>query len=128
MNWYLKCLKQYADFSGRARRKEYWMFALFNIIISFALGFIESACGLTWTIGIYPIGIISTIYALGLFIPGLAVCVRRLHDIGKSGWNYLWILIPIVGCILLLVWFCKAGDQGVNGWGEDPKAGENGQA
>ncbi|MCQ2272214.1 MAG: DUF805 domain-containing protein [Bacteroidales bacterium] len=117
MNWYLKCLKQYADFGGRARRTEYWMFALFNILISlvfFVLNLLSK--------GSSVISVLSIIYSLAVFIPGLAVAVRRLHDIGKSGWNYLFILIPVIGVILMLIWFCTEGEHGSNAWGEDPKA------
>ena len=115
MNWYLKCLKQYADFSGRARRTEYWMFALFNVIISVVLSIIDNFAGT---------GYLGMIYSLAVLIPGLAVCVRRLHDIGKSGWYYFIGLIPIIGAIILLVWFCTEGEPQSNAWGPDPKAGE----
>ena len=88
MNWYIKCIKQYADFSGRARRKEYWMFTLFNALIAFVLGLV---------LGVFEVitgtefisTAISAIYSLFIFIPSLAVCIRRLHDVGKSGWFYL---------------------------------------
>ena len=87
MNWYLKVLKQYADFNGRARRTEYWMFALFNFIISFVLGFIDGFIGfLGPEIGI---GVLGGLYSLLVLIPGLAVSVRRLHDVGKCGWMLL---------------------------------------
>ena len=125
MNWYLKCLKQYFDFSGRARRKEYWLFCLFNLIIAYILNVIDSAIGLTFPVGIVELGILSVIYSLLLFIPGLAVCVRRLHDIGKSGWFYLIGLIPLVGAIIVLIWFCKEGEHKTNKWGPDPKNIEN---
>ena len=122
MKWYLKCLSQYADFSGRARRKEYWMFFLFNIIFALVLGFIDGLLGTFsaetgW-------GLLGGIYTLALLIPGIAVCVRRLHDVGKSGLYYLLIFIPLIGAIILLVWFCTEGEHGSNGWGEDPKIGE----
>lgn len=119
MNWYLKCLRQYADFSGRARRKEYWMFVLFNIIFAFILGVMDGIIG--WVSTEIGLGVLGGIYSLGIFIPGLAVCVRRLHDIGKSGWSYLFILIPIVGCIMVLVWFCREGENDRNEWGPNPK-------
>ena len=122
MNWYLKCLKQYADFAGRARRKEYWMFLLFNFIISFVFGFIDGLCG--WVSQDIGLGILGGIYSLFMFVPHLAVSIRRLHDIGKSGWNILFGFIPIVGSIMLLVWFCTEGEQGMNDWGPDPKIGE----
>ena len=125
MNWYLKCLKQYFDFSGRARRKEYWMFCLFNLIIAYILNVIDSAIGLTFPVGIVELGILGVIYSLLLFIPGLAVGVRRLHDIGKSGWFYLIGLIPLVGAIIVLIWFCKEGEHKTNKWGPDPKNIEN---
>ena len=106
MKWYLKVLKQYADFNGRARRKEYWMFALFNFLISFVIGFIG---------GIMEFTLLGTIYSLAVFIPSIAVAVRRMHDVGKSGW---FILIPIYNLILA----CTNGESGENKYGSDPKA------
>ena len=106
MNWYLKVLKQYADFNGRSRRKEYWMFALFNFLISFVIGFIG---------GIMEFTLLGTIYSLAVFIPSIAVAVRRMHDVGKSGW---FILIPIYNLILA----CTNGESGENKYGTDPKA------
>lgn len=116
MKWYLKCFKQYVDFSGRARRKEYWMFVLFNIIFSICLSIIDASI-----FGMEGSAYLSTIYGIVAFMPSFAVEVRRLHDIGKSGWNLLFILIPIVGWIMLLIWFCTEGEQCSNDWGEDPK-------
>ena len=114
MNWYLKVLKQYADFSGRARRKEYWMFTLFNVIIIIALMLVMMGMG--------EIGMILYFgYALAIIIPSLAVCVRRLHDIGKSGWCYFVGLIPIIGGIILFVWFCTDSQVNENKWGTNPK-------
>ncbi|TMM56249.1 DUF805 domain-containing protein [Maribacter algarum] len=108
MNWYLKVLKQYADFKGRARRKEYWMFFLFNIIISYGITFI--ALGLEMP----ELSIVSTIYSLAVLIPGIAVGVRRMHDVGKSGW---YLLIPIYSLILA----CTDSEEGPNKWGPNPK-------
>lgn len=122
MNWYVKCLRQYTDFTGRARRKEYWMYTLFNVIIVALLAGIDYLLG--WFSIEYRIGVLSGIYYLAVLLPGLAVCVRRLHDIGKSGWNYLLGLIPIVGPIILLVYYCTEGDRFENAWGEDPKKDE----
>lgn len=122
MNWYVKCLKQYADFSGRARRKEYWMFVLFNVLIMIVLMVIDAALGLS--AGDSALGVMSGIYSLAVLIPSIAVCVRRLHDVGKSGWYYLLGFIPIVGPIILLVWYCTEGERSTNAWGEDPKMGE----
>lgn len=122
MNWYIKVLKQYVDFGGRARRKEYWMFVLFNAIIAFVLGLIDGLLG--WEISYINMGILGLIYSLGVFLPSLAVSVRRLHDIGKSGWYILIGLIPLVGAIILIVWLCKEGESTSNDWGENPKAAE----
>ena len=108
MNWYLKVLKQYADFSGRARRKEYWMFFLFNFIISY---------GLTILTGVTEnsiFAIISSVYSLAVLIPSIAVGVRRMHDAGKSGW---FLLIPIYNLILA----CTDSEAGSNKWGPNPK-------
>ena len=99
-------VENYANFNGRARRSEYWYFTL----ASFIAGFIG---------GLLPF--ISILLSLALFIPSLAVSVRRLHDIGKSGWMYLFILIPVVGAIILLVWFCQDSQPGENKWGANPK-------
>lgn len=105
MKWYLKVLKQYADFNGRARRKEYWMFVLFNSIFAFLFGFI---CGL---IGSPEL---SSIYSLAVLLPSIAVGVRRMHDVGKSGW---FLLIPIYNFILSV----SNGENGENKYGPDPK-------
>ena len=123
MNWYLKCWKQYADFKGRARRKEYWMFFLFNIIIVFLLDMIDASMGMLDDESGF--GLLSGIYMLAVIVPNIAVSVRRLHDIGKSGWNYFIGMIPLVGPIVMIIWFATAGDVGSNDWGDDPKAGED---
>ena len=120
MKWFFKCWQQYADFSGRARRKEYWMFTLFNALIAFVLGLV---------LGVFEVitdtqfisTAISSIYSLFIFIPSLAVCIRRLHDVGKSGWFYLIGLIPIIGWIWLIVLFCTDSQPGANNWGANPK-------
>lgn len=120
MNWYIKCFKHYADFSGRASRREYWMFVWFNFIISFILGFLDGLAG--WEVsGDMNLGILSLVYMLIALLPSLSVAVRRLHDIDKSGWSYLLGLIPIIGWILLIVYFCKAGTDGPNTYGPQPQ-------
>lgn len=120
MNWYLEVLKNYAVFSGRARRKEYWMFVLFNVIFSIVATILDNVLGLAIKdVGYGPIYIL---YALAVLIPGIAVAVRRLHDTGKSGWFLLLGLIPCVGGIILLVFVVTAGDVGDNEYGPDPKA------
>jgi uncharacterized membrane protein YhaH (DUF805 family) len=114
MNWYLKVLKQYADFSGRARRTEYWMFVLFNMIVLIALMILASLLG---TIG----GVLYVLYALAVLVPNLAVAVRRLHDIGKSGaWIFI-SLVPLIGGIWLLILLATGGQPGANQYGPDPK-------
>jgi len=113
LEWYLKVVKEkYANFEGRARRSEYWYFALVNIIISVILGVIDSVIG---------ISVLGGIYSLAVLVPSIAVGVRRMHDIGKSGWYLLVALIPIAGIIWLLVLLCKEGDTGPNEYGADPK-------
>ncbi|MEM1320627.1 MAG: DUF805 domain-containing protein [Bacteroidota bacterium] len=113
MQWYIKVLKNYAVFDGRARRSEYWYFVLFNFIISFAIGFVEGALGM-----VDPVtgggGIFSAVYSFGVLIPSIAVGVRRMHDVGKSGW---FLLIPIYNFILTVT----EGEVGENEYGRDPK-------
>ncbi|EMJ3465381.1 DUF805 domain-containing protein [Vibrio harveyi] len=112
MDWYLAVLKKYAVFNGRARRKEYWMFFLFNLIFSFVLGFIDGILGTVF---------IGTIYGLVVLIPGIAVTVRRLHDIGRTGWWVLIGLIPLIGLIVLIVFAATDGNKGSNEYGANPK-------
>jgi uncharacterized membrane protein YhaH (DUF805 family) len=141
MKWYLKVLKQYADFSGRARRKELWIFVLLNMIISNAILLLENVLGIitfdfanammifdnvlgTATSNLYGnmgLGWLYLTYNLAVLLPSFAVGVRRFHDIGKSGWNYFVGLIPLVGVIILLVWFCKDSQEGENKWGTNQK-------
>ena len=120
MNYYTDVIKKYTQFTGRATRKEYWMFVLFNVIISFVIGFIDKLLGLDFTLGLWQTGVLSIIYSLFVLLPGTAVSVRRLHDIDKSGWNLLLSLIPLVGAIIVIVFMCKPGTAGVNKYGETP--------
>ncbi len=119
MNWYLTVLKKYAVFSGRARRKEYWMFVLFNMIFAVVAMILDNVLGIA--IEAVRYGPIYIIYALAVLLPGLAVSVRRLHDVGKSGWYMFIALIPIVGAILLLIKMCSDGTPGENIYGANPK-------
>lgn len=105
MNYYFKVLQNYATFSGRARRSEYWYFFLFNFIISFILGFIGGITHLTF---------LGIIYSFAVIIPGIAVSIRRMHDVGKSGW---FILFPFYNLILVFT----EGEKGSNLYGADPK-------
>jgi uncharacterized membrane protein YhaH (DUF805 family) len=118
MKYYLQALSNYANFSGRARRKEYWMFLLFNIIFYIIAMIIDNVLGTADPETGY--GLVYILYALAVFVPGLAVTVRRLHDVGKSGWMYFVVLIPIVGAIWLLVLLVTEGDQSRNEYGESP--------
>lgn len=118
MNWYIEVLKKYAVFSGRARRKEYWMFALFNIIISLILGFIGGLAGMH--AGRYGMTPLSAIYSLAVLLPSLAVTVRRLHDTGRTGWWLLIALVPVIGPIVLLV-FMVLDSTPDNEYGPNPK-------
>lgn len=119
MNWYLKVLKQYADFSGRARRKEYWMFVLFNMIFAIVAMILDNVLGIAMEgIGYGPL---YGLYVLAMLIPGLAVAVRRLHDVGKSGWMILIALIPLIGSIWLLVLMVTDSNAGENQYGQNPK-------
>ena len=104
---------KYADFNGRARRSEYWYFVLFNSLISMAVGLVAGLIGLDW---------LSYIYTLALCVPSIAVGVRRLHDIGKSGWWLLISFVPLIGAIWLIILMVKEGDHGSNAYGPDPKA------
>jgi len=122
MDWYLGCFKKYATFSGRARRSEYWFFALFNAIASFLLGFVDGMLGLASAeTGLGPLG---GLYALIVLIPSLAVAVRRLHDTDRSGWWLLLVFIPILGAIVLIVFFFLDSTPGNNSHGPNPKGVE----
>ena len=107
----------YADFSGRARRKEYWMFVLFNFIAVVLLFFVEAY---TMSAGDLYLPLAS-LYSLATFIPSLAVSVRRLHDVGESGWMLLVGLIPLIGSIWLLVLYLRKSEPGANKYGPNPK-------
>lgn len=123
IDWWKKAVfYNYANFRGRARRSEYWYFILFNVILFvpvYAIIMI-GAVNESDTIAILGFSLLG-LFILGLIIPWLAVVVRRLHDINKSGWNYFIRLIPLVGPILLLVWLCTEGNHYRNNYGEDPK-------
>ena len=119
MNWYLKVLKQYADFKGRARRTEYWMFTLFNVIFGVVAIILDNVLGLAFPfIGYGPLYLL---YMLSMLIPSLAVTVRRLHDIGKSGFMFFIVLIPIIGAIWMLILLVTDSQSGANKWGANPK-------
>lgn len=117
MNWYLEVLKKYAVFNGRARRKEYWMFFLFNIIIALGLGLIEGIAGIAPE---SDQSILATLYMLAVLLPGLAVKTRRLHDTSRSGWWLLIAFVPIIGAIVLLVFMVQDSQPGENRYSPNP--------
>lgn len=123
MEWAIMPLKKYAEFTGRARRKEYWLFVLLSFGIYIVASILDGIAGLSGVIaGVY--GPIMTAAALGLLIPSIAVGVRRLHDTDRSGWWLLIALVPFVGGIVLLVFMVLEGTNGANRFGPDPLAGE----
>jgi uncharacterized membrane protein YhaH (DUF805 family) len=113
VHWYIDVLKKYAVFSGRAQRAEYWYFFLFNIIVAVVLAALDQMLGFG--------NILSGIYTLAVLLPGIGVGVRRLHDIGRSGWWLLIGLIPVIGFIVLIIWYVKDSDPGENQYGPNPK-------
>ena len=113
MNWYIQAIKRYADFNGRARRTEYWIFVLFNTIFGAVAGLVD---------GVLGIALISSLYSLFVLIPNLSISFRRLHDVDKSAWWLLISFVPVVGVIVLLVFSVMPGTVGANRYGQDPKA------
>ncbi len=133
MDWYLKVIRQYFDFSGRARRKEYWYFVLFNLIAYIILAVLDNAMGSSiYVIGTnnpdqsammitHNVGILSFLYYLFVLIPSFSVSVRRLHDTGRSGWWMLLLLLPLIGPIVLFVFYVLDSQPGTNQYGPNPK-------
>ena len=119
MSYYLEALKKYAVFSGRSRRAKYWYFVLFNIIVGVVLALVDGLIGTTT--GVANVGILSGIYGLAILIPSIAVTVRRLHDIDRTGWWIFINLIPLIGSIVLLVFAVTPGTPGNNRYGPNPK-------
>lgn len=119
MEYFLSAFRNYATFTGRARRSEYWFFYLFYFIFLVLAVILDNLLGITIEdAGIGPLYFVSI---LAMIIPGLAVTVRRLHDVGKSGWFYFIVLIPIIGSIWLLVLMATDGKPGRNQYGTNPK-------
>jgi uncharacterized membrane protein YhaH (DUF805 family) len=113
MHWFIKVVKQYADFNGRARRSEYWFYILFYMLIIIALALLEAL--------LMP-GVLTGLFTLGLLLPSLAVAVRRLHDTDRSGWWVLIAFLPLIGGLVLLVFMVLDGTEGENRFGPSPKA------
>jgi uncharacterized membrane protein YhaH (DUF805 family) len=119
MNWYLGAWKKSFNFVGRAGRSEYWTFLLINLLITVALGVADVSLG-TFN-GEAGIGVMSGLYSLAILVPSVAVLVRRLHDLGYSGWWGFVSVIPYIGSLLLLVVTARIGNIGPNHYGPDPK-------
>jgi len=116
---FLEPIKKYAVFSGRATRKEYWLFVLFCFVVGLILGIVDGMTGLfDWETGL---GLFSSLFSLAVLLPSIAVGVRRLHDTNRSGWMLLIAFIPIVGFVWLIILFCFASDKGTNRFGENPQ-------
>ena len=114
-------LSNYATFSGRARRAEYWWFTLFSFLMHGTLQIVDrmtSGGGTGWETG--GPGLLDGLYSLAVLLPTIAVGVRRLHDVGRSGWWWLLVMIPVVGWVVLLYWTVRRGDMGPNAFGPDP--------
>ncbi len=122
MNWFLDVVKnKYATFTGRARRQEYWMYMLVVVIIEVALVILGAILGSISGVLATVMSIISGLFGLAILVPSLALCVRRLHDIGKSGWWVLISLVPAVGGIILLIFALMDSQPGENEYGANPK-------
>jgi uncharacterized membrane protein YhaH (DUF805 family) len=110
--------QNYVNFNGRAARSEFWYWFLFTVLVSIAAGLGDGV--------LFPdtdVSPVSSLAGLALFLPGLAVSIRRLHDLDRSGWWYLLIFIPLIGLIVLLIWNCTRGTVGPNRFGPDPLGG-----
>jgi uncharacterized membrane protein YhaH (DUF805 family) len=118
------CFSKYAEFSGRARRSEFWWFTLFTLLASAALGIVDRALFGVAPDG-QPVSVLNALFTLAVLLPAIAVGVRRLHDTDRSGWWYLLILIPVLGALVLIFLFAQTGSTGPNRFGPDPLAAED---
>ena len=120
MEWFVEAMRKYAVFKGRARRKEYWWFLLVYLLISLVLTVFDGI------IGKYDaqsgMGLLSGLFGVATFLPGLAVAVRRLHDTDRSGWWVLITVLPVIGLLIFVIFMARAGTPGENRFGADPKA------
>ncbi|MCD0168786.1 DUF805 domain-containing protein [Deinococcus sp. 23YEL01] len=114
--------KKYGQVSGRARRREYWMYTLIYVLIASILIVIEEALGLTVGDELSHVGVLSNLFALAMFSPSLGVTIRRLHDTGRSGWWMLISIVPVIGWIAIIVFLVSDSAQGSNKWGPNPKS------
>ena len=113
MDYFIGALKKYADFTGRARRKEYWMFYFIYMILIIVISVLDA---------VLSVGVFSIIFTLGMLIPSISIAARRLHDTGRSGWWQLIAFIPLIGLIILIVFLAQDGHD-ANEYGENPKSG-----
>ncbi|MCC8180154.1 MAG: DUF805 domain-containing protein [Planctomycetes bacterium] len=122
--WYMRAWRRWKDFSGRARRKEYWTFVIINTVFTFLLQtgvqYFTDETGYTFGIG-HVLNIIAWLFSLFILIPGLAVSYRRMHDRGKSGWWLLLYIIPLIGWLILVIMFVQDSQPGPNRYGPNPK-------
>ncbi len=118
MDWYLKVLRNYMGFSGRARRKEYWMFVLVSFVLGVVLSIVDGILG--WHL-YKEQGVLTTLYGLLIFIPSWAVQFRRLHDTDRTAWWLLLLIIPIIGLLVIFIFNCQSGTPGPNRYGASPK-------
>jgi uncharacterized membrane protein YhaH (DUF805 family) len=116
MSWYFAVLKKFATFSGRARRKEFWYFTLFNFIVMILLSFLD---GILASMGIFPI--LSVVYGVAVILPSIGVSIRRLHDTGRSGWWVFISVIPLIGAIIYIVFMAQDSKPEANQYGVNPK-------
>jgi uncharacterized membrane protein YhaH (DUF805 family) len=117
-------LQDYANFQGRSQRSEYWWFLLFALIVGFVIGIIQGIlAAIIGNAGTMIGSLITIVFELGILVPSIAVTVRRLHDLDRSGWWIFIALVPILGPILLIIWYCTKGSLGPNRFGEDPLPG-----
>lgn len=120
VHWYFAVLRKYAVFAGRARRKEFWFFVLFDIIVTVGLVFVDKLAGTELTVPGRDVGMIGVIYSILVLLPSIAVTVRRLHDTDRSGVWFLIIIIPLLGPLILLVMNLQRGTSGPNRFGAGP--------
>jgi len=123
MSWFILAWQRATDFSGRSRRKEYWFFNLFNGIVAVFLILFAVPFSAHEKPSMLPLGCLF-VYSLVIVVPGLSVTIRRLHDIGKSGWWYFIAFVPLVGGLILFVFTLLDSEPYANQWGLDPKAAE----
>ena len=121
MQWFMTVLQKWSDFSSRARRREYWFFVLFYVLILIALTFVDTLAGLG-SAAMGGVGVLTCLFWLAMLIPSLAVGVRRLHDTDRSGWWLLIAFIPLIGAIVLIVFYLLDSQPGDNRFGPNPKA------